>query len=252
LPPFLSIIIPAHNEELRLPDSLARILGFVGRQAFSCEILVVENGSQDNTAAVVEDLMREHANLSLLREALPGKGRAVRQGMLAARGEYRFICDADLSMPIDEIVKFIPPALQGADIAIASREAPGAVRYNEPAYRHWIGRAFNQLVRWLALPGLQDTQCGFKCFRSPAAVDLFSLQVIDGWTFDVEVLFIGQHRGYQIVEVPIHWHHHPGSRVRLVSDSVRMFLDLFRIRRNWRRGLYARQAQPANQAEFGA
>jgi hypothetical protein len=161
--------------------------------------------------------------------------------MQAARGAYRFICDADLSMPIEELPRFLPPALAHADIAIASREAPGARRFNEPAYRHLIGRAFNLLVRWLAIPEIHDTQCGFKLFRAAAAEDLFSVQRLDGWTFDVEVLYIALRRGYRIVEVPIPWTHHPGSRVRVLRDSVTMFLDLFRIRRAWRRGDYARR-----------
>jgi hypothetical protein len=131
--------------------------------------------------------------------------------------------------------------LEGYDIAIASREGPGAVRVGEPAYRHWIGRAFNGLVRLLAVPHFQDTQCGFKCFRGEVAEDLFAVQVLDGWTFDVEVLFIGLRRGYRIVEVPIHWTYNPGSRVRPMRDSLAMFADLFRVRSNWRRGLYSRR-----------
>jgi hypothetical protein len=161
--------------------------------------------------------------------------------MREATGDYRFICDADLSMPIEEVSRFLPPALEGYDIAIASREAPGAVRYGEPAYRHRLGRIFNALVRALAVPGFQDTQCGFKCFRAPVAEDLFGVQRLDGWTFDVEVLYIALRRGYRVVEVPIHWTYNPGSRVRPIHDSLTMFADLFRIRSNWRRGLYARR-----------
>jgi hypothetical protein len=158
--------------------------------------------------------------------------------MLSAQGEYRFICDADLSMPIEEVNRFLPSRLGDFDIAIGSREVPGAVRYNEPLYRHLIGRGFNWLVRLLTIPAIQDTQCGFKCFRAPVAQDLFTRQVLDGWTFDVEVLFIAQRFQYRIVEVPIPWYFNPGSRVRLLRDTWVMFSDLFRIRANWRRGVY--------------
>jgi dolichyl-phosphate beta-glucosyltransferase len=238
VPPLLSIVIPAHNEEHRLPDSLDKVLAFSQRQPYQAEILIVENGSQDRTAEIAQHFTERHPNLFLLQEPEAGKGLAVRRGMLAAQGEYRFICDADLSMPIEEVNRFIPPILRDFDVAIASREVPGAVRYGEPLYRHWVGRAFNLLVRTLTIPGIQDTQCGFKCFRSKVAEDLFSVQVINGWTFDAEVLFIALRRGYRIVEVPISWYYIPGSRVRLLRDSFAMLTDLFHIRINARRGLY--------------
>jgi glycosyltransferase involved in cell wall biosynthesis len=238
--PLLSIIVPALNEEGRLPDTLAQIDRFLQAQPYSAEVLVVDNGSTDRTAEIAADFSRSHPNFHLLRHPRRGKGLALRLGMQEALGEYRFICDADLSMPIEDVNRFLPPALEGYDIAMASREAPGAVRYGEPAYRHWLGRIFNALVRALAVPGFQDTQCGFKCFRAAVAEDLFGVQRLDGWTFDVEVLFIGLRRGYRIVEVPIHWTYNAGSRVRPVRDSLIMFVDLFRIRLNWRRGLYVR------------
>jgi len=240
LPPFLSIVIPALNESLRLPDTLARLRDFLQQHDFDSEVLVVDNGSTDSTAAITREFGETHPGFQLLRTERRGKGLAVRMGMLAAAGEYRFFADADLSMPVDQISRFIPPALSGADIAIASREAPGAVRYGEPAHRHWIGRGFNQLVRWMAVPGLHDTQCGFKCFRAEVAKDLFSVQRLDGWTFDVEVLFVAHRRGYRIVELPIPWYYASGSRVRPVHDSIAMLIDLFRIRAGWRRGWYAR------------
>jgi dolichyl-phosphate beta-glucosyltransferase len=235
----LSIIIPAHNEEPRLPESLRRIADFLGRQAYQAEVLIVENGSTDRTAAVAEAFIGDHPDFHLLREPGSGKGRAVRRGMLAAGGAYRFVCDADLSMPIEQISRFLPPDQADFDVAIASREMAGAVRYGEPPHRHWIGRAYNLMVRLLLLPGLQDTQCGFKAFSAAATEDLFSAQILDGWGFDVEVLYIAMQRGYRIVEVPIDWYYRPGSRLHLLKDSRDMFLDLLRVRRNWRRGLYA-------------
>lgn len=238
MPPLLSIIIPAHNEEHRLPSSLDKVLSFLLTQPYQAEVLIIENGSQDRTAEVAQEFAEHHPNFYLLREPLSGKGLAVRRGMMEAKGEFRFICDADLSMPIEEVNCFIPPQLRNFDIAIASREVPGAIRYNEPLYRHWIGRGFNLLVRTLATPGVHDTQCGFKCFKAEVAEELFQIQVLDGWAFDVEVLFIAVKRGYKLVEVPIPWYYISGSRVRLFRDALAMFSDLFRIRRNWRRGVY--------------
>lgn len=239
--PFLSIIIPAHNEEHRLPASLQKILNFLETQAYTAEVIIVENGSQDRTAEIAAQFAQEHHNVHLLREPMAGKGLAVRQGMLAAQGDYRFICDADLSMPIEEVNRFLPPQLGYFDIAIGSREVPGAVRYDEPLYRHLIGRVFNLLVRLLTIPGIQDTQCGFKCFKAEVVDDIFQVQSLDGWTFDVEVLFIAMKRGYTILEVPISWYFNRGSRVHLLRDTVAMFTDLFRIRMNWRRGMYERR-----------
>lgn len=239
--PFLSLIIPAYNEEQRLPRTLTQIQAFLGEQPYESEVLVVENGSQDRTAAVAEEFAPA---VRLLRESDRGKGLAVRRGMMEASGDFRFICDADLSMPIEEVNRFLPPKLDDYDIAIASREVPGAVRYNEPAYRHWIGRTFNLLVRTMAVPGFQDTQCGFKCFTAEAAEALFPLQRINGWTFDVELLYVALRLGYRVKEVPINWYYFPGSRVRIVQDSWLMLTDLFRIRRNWRRGLYRPNGSP--------
>ncbi len=238
MPPLLSIIIPAHNEENRLPQSLEVILEFIHAQPYQSEIIVVENGSSDRTAQISQSYADRHPEIQALQEPIAGKGLAVRRGMLAAKGDFRFICDADLSMPIEEVNLFLPPQAPPFDIAIASREIPGAVRYDEPYYRHLIGRAFNLLVRVVTLPGLQDTQCGFKCFRADAAEELFPLQTIAGWTFDVEILFIAKKRGMQVIETPINWYFNPGSRVRILRDSATMFADLFRIRLNNLKGIY--------------
>ena len=238
--PFLSLVIPAYNEETRLPDTLMQVFEFTRKQAYSTEVVLVENGSQDHTFEIARDFASTHPQFRVLRNAQSGKGRAVRQGMLAARGEYRFMCDVDFSMPVVEICRFLPPALQSYDIAIASREAPGAVRYDEPYYRHMMGRIYNGLIRTLALPGLQDTQCGFKCFTKHAAEDLFPRQTLTGWSFDVEILFIAQLLGYRVVELPINWYYHPHSKINVVRDSFKMGIDLLTIRLNALRGLYGR------------
>jgi len=236
--PFLSIIIPAHNEARRLPPSLEKIDAFLDTQPFAAEVLVVENGSIDDTLGIAESYAEKMPRLRVLHEDLRGKGLAVRRGMLAASGEYRFLCDADLSMPIEQITRFLPPELDGFDIAIGSREVAGSVRYDEPWYRHQIGRVFNTMVRWVLLPGLQDTQCGFKCFRGDVAEKIFPLQILTGMSFDAEVLYIARKFGYTIREIPIDWYFDPDSRVRLVGDSMRMGLDLISIRLKAARGDY--------------
>lgn len=238
LSPFLSIIIPAYNEEQRLPDTLKQVLAFCESKQYASEILVVENGSRDRTLQVARHYAENNSSIFAYHEAAAGKGRAVRRGMLQARGEFRFMCDADLSMPILELDRFLPPQLENFDIAIASREAPGAVRYDEPEYRHFGGRLINAIIRNVVLPDLHDTQCGFKCFRAEAAEDLFSKQIMTGWSFDIEVLYIAVLKKYRIVELPIPWHFNPDSKLDVFQDAFKMIRDVFIIRRNARRGLY--------------
>jgi dolichyl-phosphate beta-glucosyltransferase len=239
--PFLSVIIPAHNEERRLPRTLEQVFDFLARQSYTSEVIVVENGSSDRTLAIGHEFAVRHANLTVIQETLRGKGLAVKRGMLAARGEYRFICDADLSMPIEQLVKFLPPAISDFDIAIGSREARGSVRYNEPAFRHWGGRAINAAIRMLILPGLQDTQCGFKCFKADAAQTLFSLQTLPGWSFDIEILYLARHFKYRIREIPIDWYFDPETKLSAVPDALRMIKDIFTIHLNSLRGFYDRK-----------
>jgi glycosyltransferase involved in cell wall biosynthesis len=238
LNPFLSIIIPAYNEEKRLPSTLEQVFHFLERQSYTSEVIVVENGSNDKTFEVTQGFAKQHENLHVVHNQQRGKGGAVLRGVHESHGEYLFICDADLSMPIEEISKFLPPVLADIDIAIASREAPGAIRYNEPDYRHFTGRVFNMLIRLMVLPKLQDTQCGFKCISAEVARDIFRFQTLTGWAFDVELLYIAHHRGYRIIEIPIDWYFNADSKVRVLRDSWRMFLDLLVIRRNARLGLY--------------
>jgi glycosyltransferase involved in cell wall biosynthesis len=236
--PFLSLIIPAFNEEKRLPGTLQQVAHFLAAQNYSSEVLVIENGSQDATYEIAGEFAEKNKTFAVHHTDQRGKGLAVRTGMLAARGEYRMMLDADLSMPIEQIERFVPFMLKGTDIIIASREAPGAVRYNEPPYRHWGGRAINLMIRLLALPGLQDTQCGFKCFKAAVAEDLFGKQTLNGWGFDIEVLYVAKQRGYSIVELPIPWYYREQSHVHPIPDTLRMFFDILRIRRNAALGIY--------------
>jgi dolichyl-phosphate beta-glucosyltransferase len=236
---FLSIIIPAHNEENRLPNTLEQVFRFLEKQSFTSEVIIVENGSMDKTLQVAQTFAETHPSFRVIQSER-GKGTAVQHGMLEAQGEYLFMCDADLSMPVEEIIKFIPPAFEGSDIAIGSREAKGAVRYNEPPYRHLGGRGINFIIQLLILPGLNDTQCGFKCFRADVAKDIFQKQTMPGWSFDIELLYIAHRRGYSVQEVPIHWYHFADSKVSALRDAIRMIQDIFRIHANAWRGMYDR------------
>lgn len=237
--PWLSVIIPAYNEERRLPATLEKLQAYLSRQPFSHDVWVVDNGSTDRTADLVRDFARRYSPLHLEQISARGKGVAVRSGMLLARGKYRFLCDADLSMPVEEFERFYPPLLAEADIAIGSREVAGARRFHEPVFRHVTGRVFSLAVKLLVMRGFEDTQCGFKCFQGSAADYLFSRQRFNGWSFDVEVLYLARRRGFRIREVPVSWYYQSDSRIRIANDSLQMFLDLIRIRWFDIRGMYA-------------
>jgi glycosyltransferase involved in cell wall biosynthesis len=247
--PLLSIIMPAHNEEHRLPPSLKKIDAFLQTQPFKVEVLIIENGSHDRTAEVAAEFAAEYDYIRLIAVKTRGKGLAVKAGMLAARGDYRFICDVDLSMPIEEVVHFLPPHSDGFDINIATREGEGANRVGEPEYRHMMGRVNNWIIKFMALRDFEDTQCGFKMFNREAAEDLFSVQRMTGIGFDVELLFIAQKRGYNVREVPITWYFDADSRMRLVQDSLHMLLEIWEIRQNWRKGLYAKKERAHRQPD---
>ncbi len=237
--PFLSLILPAHNEEQRIYSCLENVNDFLGKQDYSFEILIVENASVDKTLEIAKGFARRKKKFHVIHLDDRGKGLAVKTGMLAAKGSYRFFADVDFSMPVSEINRFFPPAVPNAQVTIASREAPGAVRYYEPAFRHFTGRVFNSLVKLSVVPELQDTQCGFKCFRHDIAEDIFSRQTMTGWSFDAEILFIALKKKYEILEIPIPWYFNANSKVRLVKDSFRMASDILAIRHNDRLGKYA-------------
>jgi glycosyltransferase involved in cell wall biosynthesis len=237
----LSVVIPAYNEADRLGQTLDRLLTELPSFGFPCEIRVVDDGSVDETADVVRRLGRADDRIVLQREPHQGKGGALKSGLLAARGALRFMCDADLSMPPHEIHRFVSLVPGDCDIAIGSREAPGARRIDEPVYRHVLGRGFNALARYGLLPGLQDTQCGFKLFTARAIEAVLPATTVQGWTFDLEVLFVATLQGWRIREVPIEWHYDARSHVSVLRDPWRMIRDLWRIRANGRRGVYARR-----------
>lgn len=226
----LSVVIPAFNEEARLPRSLERLRAFLDARGTGYEILVVDDGSRDATVATAQAAARGSALRVLAGGKNRGKGHAVRRGMLAAVGERRLMTDADLSTPIEEIVKLEAALDAGADVAIGSRAVAGArIEVRQGALREAAGRTFNRLVRLLLLPGIQDTQCGFKLWRAEAALEAFTPLRLDGFSFDVEALYIARRRGRRIAELPVVWRNDAASRVSGLSGA-RAFLDLVRIR----------------------
>lgn len=227
---YLSVIIPAYNEERRLPETLEAVCGYLATKAYTWEIIVADDGSDDTTGDVVGRVAQDEARVRLLTLPHRGKGWAVKNGMLAARGEYRFLCDADLSMPIALLDRLLPGHDAPAEITIGSREAPGSRRFGEPRRRWLMGRVFNAMTRILATPGIADTQCGFKVFHATAAETLFALQTLDGFAFDAEILFLARRRGFRVAEVGIDWHYRAESKVRPIRDGWRTLRDLVIVR----------------------
>jgi dolichyl-phosphate beta-glucosyltransferase len=240
-PVLLSVVVPAFNEERRLPGTLTTLCEYLGRQPWTWEIRVVDDGSFDDTAGVAQTAAANEPRIVVQREAHRGKGGAVKAGLMAAHGDFRFICDADLSMAIHELARFLPPLAPAFDVAIGSREGAAARRIGEPGYRHMVGRVFNLVVQWLALPGIEDSQCGFKMFTAAAVRSIFPLVTIDGWAFDVEVLAIARAQGLRIVELPIEWHYRSESRLSMGRDGAAMLRELLAIRGRARRGEYKSQ-----------
>lgn len=232
--PALSVVIPAFNEAQRLPPTLDRIQRHLAGRPGGSEILVVDDGSADATAEVAA-----RAGAAVLRnEGNRGKGYSVRRGMLHARGARRLMTDADLSTPIEELERLMACMDEGYDVVIASRAMAGSrVEVRQPWYRENLGRAFNLVVRALVLPGLQDTQCGFKLFTAAAARDAFAASRLDGFSFDVEALVAARRRGYRIAELPVTWRNDEATRVGMVRGGL-AFLDLLRIRVHAWRGRY--------------
>jgi dolichyl-phosphate beta-glucosyltransferase len=235
--PDISVVIPAYNEAARLPSTLGRLRDWLFASRLRHEIVVVDDGSTDATGETARAAGGE--SLVLLRhEPNRGKGYAVRRGMLAATGARRLMTDADLSTPIEELPKLMAELDRGFDVAVGSRAVAGArIEVHQPFYREAMGRTFNALVQTLLLPGLKDTQCGFKLFTAVAAQAAFASGQLDGFSFDVEALYAARRRGLRIAEVPVVWRNDPRSRVSLGGGGA-AFLDLLRIRRLARHGTY--------------
>ncbi len=242
---YLSIVVPAFNEEARIGNSLERLRDFLVTFDRSWEIVVVDDGSSDGTAAIVEEHAAADERIRLVRAQHGGKGAAVRRGMLEAKGDWRFLSDADLSMPPDNLTRFFDseggkPAF---DVSIGSREAVGARRIEEPWGRHMLGRIFNWTVKAVAIRGIEDTQCGFKLYSAEAASVVFPAQRLEGFAFDVENLFIARKAGFSIGEVPIDWQYYSGGKVTFWT-SLTSYLGIFQVRLNHLLGRY-RAEKPA-------
>jgi dolichyl-phosphate beta-glucosyltransferase len=238
--PDLSVIIPAYNEAARIPETLRRVGDFLDDRGGLCEVIVVDDGSADGTAEAAARARPDDPRLRVLPLGKnQGKGAAVRAGMQAAAGERLLFSDADLSTPIEDLRLLEAVLAGGADVAIGSRALEDSrVEVRQPWYRQTMGKTFNLFVQLLALPGIRDSQCGFKLFRREAARRVFRAQRLPGFSFDVEILFLARKLGYRVEEVPVRWINSPASRVHPVLDSARMLRDLFRIRWNWLRGRY--------------
>ncbi len=241
--PSLSVVIPAFNEARRLPATLARVHAFLDARGGPYQVLVVDDGSSDGTAEVAR---AGPGAVEVLRHAENrGKGHAVRAGMLFARGERRLMTDADLSTPIEDLARLEAEIERGFDVAIGSRAVAGAqIEVHQPLYRELMGRLFNRLVQLLLLPGLHDTQCGFKLWRADAAAAAFAACRLDGFSFDVEALYVARLRGLRIAELPVTWRNDAATRVGLGGGAA-AFADLVRIRLAAARGRYGSSAGAA-------
>lgn len=241
---YLSLIIPAYNEQARLPATLDRLREYLAAQTYSYEVIVVDDGSRDGTRAVIERHATKWEQLRCLpNDRNRGKGYSVKHGVLESRGTDILFSDADLSTPIEESERLLRLIANGeCDVAIGSRALPDSdLEVRQPFWREMMGRTFNKIVQRLSVPGISDTQCGFKAFRGDVARKLFALQHIEGFAFDVEVLYLARKFGYRIVEVPIRWVNSPDSRVSGLKHSWHMLAEVLSIRKNERRGLYHTQ-----------
>lgn len=227
--PEISIVIPAYNEEKRLSDTLEIIISHLDKNFSNWEILVVDDGSEDSTADIVKNfeeviLIKQPRNL--------GKGAAVRKGMIEAKGEIRVFSDADLSTPIYELDKLLASIKRGYDIAIGSRGLNyELIKKHQPFYREFMGKTFNKIVQALVLSGIKDTQCGFKAFTEQSCMEIFPRSKIDGFGFDVEILWLARKLGFKIEEIPVEWYNDSRSRVNPIKDSYRMLVDIVKIKR---------------------
>lgn len=236
----LSLIIPAYNEEARIGKSLERILRFLDSQPYEFEVIVVDDGSRDRTAEIVEERFGKHPAFKLHRQpANLGKGNAVQQGMLLGNGDFLFFSDADLSVPIEMLPIFVAHLENQAELAIGTRQKAGAViEVHQPRYRELMGKVYTWLSNWILGLRVSDFTCGFKGFRREIVRDLFSRQRLGNWSFDAEILYLAQRRGYRVAEIPVRWRNDDASKVRLWKDVLTSFLGLVQIRLNDVQGKY--------------
>lgn len=244
--PAYSIVIPAYNEGARLGATLEKVLAYVHAQGWDAEVIVVNDGSRDNTADIVRSFSAKEPALRLLENpGNRGKGYSVRHGMLNARGRFVLFSDADLSSPIEEAPKLFQALEQGADIAIGSRWLRAETQtQRQPLHRQLFGRIFNMLLRVTLGLKFKDTQCGFKAFKQPAVQAIFPLQKIERWGFDPEILFLARKLKFKVQEIPVVWGHSGGTRIHPLIDGSRMFMEMLHIRWNDLTGKYGSPPPP--------
>lgn len=251
--PYLSVVIPSYNEKRNLGRGvLNQVIEYLESRDYSWELVLSDDGSSDGTVAELEAFAKAHKHVKVLKNIHAGKAPTVKAGMLAATGKWRLFTDFDQSTPLREVEVLLKAAEKGAEVVVGSREISGALRDKEPFHRHLMGRGFNLLVQLLAVPGIYDTQCGFKLFSDKATEELFHQLVIyggqeqrtDAFTgaFDVELLYLARKDSYKIVEVPVHWAYNETVRVSPIKDSARMFRDIFRMRLASLMGKYQKKA----------
>jgi len=248
--PYLSIVVPAYNEEKRLPESLETVASYVESRSFDVEVIVVDDGSKDATADLAERFSQDHPYVRVQRNPHKGKAFAVRTGMLMAQGKYVLFTDVDLAVPIEQADVLLAQLEKGeAQVCFGSREGLGANRIGEPWHRHMMGRVFNLVVRLLGVGDYQDTQCGFKAFTNQAAQAVFEKLKLYGedapeltrgavTAFDVEALYVAKKLGYRLCEIPVEWRYGQESKVNPMADSISMFCDVCKVRFNAWRGRY--------------
>lgn len=228
---YLSVILPAYNEERRIGKTLSEIIAFLKRQSYASEIIVSDDGSADATVNVSEKQLSGFPHEILRAPENRGKGSAVRAGMMRGRGKYLLFSDADLSTPIEEVTEFIRRLENGYDVVLGSRALKESkIEIRQPPMRELMGKTFNKIARLFAFRGIRDSQCGFKLFKQEAARDLFGRQKLNGFSFDAEIIFLAQKLGYRILEAPVRWRNSKLTRVRLLSDSLQMFKEVVGIR----------------------
>ena len=229
--PYLSVVIPVYNEEARIGDSLKRIIQFLSGKDYTWEILIVDDGCRDRTIPIAEEILAGHDYRIVKNPSNVGKGGSIKRGMLDARGEIRLFSDADLSTPIEELDLLEKPLRDGFHVTFGSRAMKESrLLVRQPWYREMMGRTFNLMVQILHLPGIRDTQCGFKLFTAEAARRVFPLQTMKGFCFDVEILAIARRLGFKLKEVPVRWIDSPQSKVSPVRDAAKMFWDLIKLK----------------------